>query len=92
MSLGGVEHVELELVGELLIEQLKAKLPFRERAGLDGIPQVAAVEIRIGAVDLDRFVPEHRLQAELRLPVKLDEGGAVFLIEQAEGVDAEALP
>ena len=89
-ELGRVENVELELVGELLVEQLQSELPLRERAGLDGIPQVAAVEVGIGAVDLHRFVPEHRLQAELRLPVKLDEGGAVFLIEQAEGVDAEA--
>ena len=35
---GGIKHVELELVGELLIEQLKAKFPFGERSGLDGVP------------------------------------------------------
>jgi hypothetical protein len=31
------------------------------------------MEVRIGAVDLERLVPDHGLQAELRLPVKLDE-------------------
>ena len=41
-----VEHVEVEFVGEVLIEQLQAQLPLREVAGLDGIPKVAAMEIR----------------------------------------------
>jgi hypothetical protein len=40
----------------------------------DRVPQVAAVEVRVGAVDLDRLVPHDRLQALLRLPVELDEG------------------
>ena len=47
------------------------------------------MEIRVRAVDLHGLVPDHRLQAELRLPVKLDEGGPVFLIEKAESVDAK---
>ena len=74
MSLVGVEDVEVELVGESVVEQLHAELPFREVAGLDRVPQVAAVEVGVGAVDLHRLVPDHRLQAELRLPVELDEG------------------
>ena len=73
-ELGGVENVELELLGELFVEELQAELPFREVAGLDGVPQIAAVEIGVGAVDLDRLVPDHRLHAQLRLPVELDEG------------------
>ena len=48
------------------------------------------MEIRIGAVDLDRLVPQHRLQPELRLPVKFDEGRFVLGVDQAEGVDAKA--
>ena len=92
MILVGVEHVEVEPVGEVLVEQLHAQLPFREVAGLDRVPQVAAVEVGIGAVDLHRLVPDHRLQAELRLPVELDEGRFAARVEQAEGVDAEALP
>ena len=73
-DLGRIEHVEIETVGKILIEQLELQLPFREIAGLDRGPQIAAMEIRIGAVDLHRLVPQHRLQAELRLPVKFDEG------------------
>jgi hypothetical protein len=73
-ELGRVEDVEVEAVGELLVEELDAEVPLREIAGLDRVPQVAAVEVRIGAVDLDRLVPDHRLHALLRLPVELDEG------------------
>ena len=57
-ELGRIEHVEVEAVGELLVEQLHAQLPFREVAGLDRVPQVAAMEVGIGAVDLDRLVPD----------------------------------
>ena len=88
-QLGGVEHVEVEVVGEVLVEQLQPQLPFREIAGLDRVPQIAAMEVGIGAVDLDRLVPDHRLQAELRLPVELDEGRFVLGVDQAEGVDAK---
>ena len=90
-DLGRVENVEVEAVGELLVEELEVQLPFREIAGLDRIPQVAAMEVRIGAVDLDRLVPDDRLHAELRLPDEFDEGGFVLGVDQPEGVDAEAL-
>ena len=73
-DLRGIEHVEVEVVGELLVEELHAQLPFGEVAGLDRIPQIAAMEVGIGAVDLDRLVPDHRLKTQLRLPMKLDEG------------------
>ena len=46
--------------------------------------------VRIGAVDLHRLVPQHRLHAELRLPDEFHEGRVIARIEQAEGVDAEA--
>lgn len=47
------------------------------------------MEVGIGAVDLDRLVPGDGLQAQLRLPVELDEGRSVILVEQTEGVDPE---
>ncbi len=49
------------------------------------------MKIRIGAVDLDGLVPQHRLQTELRLPVEFDEGRFVLGVDEAEGVDAEPL-
>ena len=72
-GLGGVEHVELERIGELVVEDLDAEVPLREVAGLDRVPEVAAVEVGVSAVDLDRFVPDDRLHALARLPVELDE-------------------
>ena len=78
-ELGRIEHVEVEAVGELLVEQLQAAAPTPGKSPrLDRVPQVAAMEVGIGAVDLDRLVPDHRLQAELRLPVELDEGRFVL--------------
>ena len=90
-DLGGVQDVELELLREVVVEELHAQLPFREVPGLDRAPQVAAMEVRIGAIDLQRLVPHHRLQAQLRLPVELHIGGLPFRVDEAEAVDAEAL-
>jgi hypothetical protein len=38
---GRVEYVHLETVGEILIEELHAQLPFREVPGLDRFQQLA---------------------------------------------------
>ncbi|MCW0414557.1 hypothetical protein NB689_000311 [Xanthomonas sacchari] len=89
-QLGGVQVVEREGVGLFLGEQLHAQFPFREVAAFDRLEQVAAVEVRVGAGQLHRLVPDRGLQAELRPPVELDEGAAAFRVEQAEAVDAEA--
>ena len=62
-DLGRVEHVEAEAVGVLLGEHLHGELPFGIGAGFDRFPQVAAVEIGVGAGDLDRFVPCERMRA-----------------------------
>jgi len=84
-----IEHVEIEAVGEGLVEQLHLQFPFREVARLDRLPEIAAMEIRIGAVDLHRLVPRHRLQAELRLPVELHEGRLILSVDEAERMDTE---
>ena len=49
------------------------------------------MEVRVGAIDLHRLVPEDRLHAELRLPVKLHEVRFPVGVDESEGVDAEAL-
>ncbi len=38
-DLGGVEHVEIEVVSKLLVEQLHPQLPLGKVAGLDRVPQ-----------------------------------------------------
>ncbi len=88
-ELGGVENVELEVLRERLVEHLQAEFPLRAVAALDGFPQVAAVIVRIGAVDLHGFVPHHRLDTQFRLPVKLDEMRPAVGVDQPEGMDAE---
>ena len=90
-QLGGIEHVEAEAFGLLLGEELERKFPFRVLAGLDRFPQVATVEVGVGAGDLDRLVPHQRVRAQLGRPVELDEGRLALLIDEAEGVHAEAL-
>ena len=83
--------IERQAVGGRLVEQLDAEIPLREIARLDRFPQVAAVEIGIGAVDLHRLVPQHRLQALLRLPMEFDEGGFARVVDQPEAVHSETL-
>jgi len=89
-QLGRIEHVEVEAVGGLLVERLDTEFPLREITIVDRLEQVAAMKVRIGAVDLHGFVPHHRDGAEHRAPVEFDEGGLALLIDQTEGVDAEA--
>jgi hypothetical protein len=43
-DLGRVEHIEGEPLGERLVEELQAQLPFGVIAQPDGVPQVPAVE------------------------------------------------
>jgi hypothetical protein len=74
-QLGRIEHVEVEAVGGLLVERLDAEFPLREIALGDRLEQVAAMKVRIGAVDLHGFVPYHRDGAQHRAPVEFDEGG-----------------
>jgi hypothetical protein len=38
-------------------EHLQAEFVFRVGAGFDRLPQIASMEIRIGAGNLDRFIP-----------------------------------
>ena len=56
-----------------LVEELHAEFPFGEVAGLDRVPEVPAMIVRVGAGKLHRFIPDEGVRAELRRPVKLDE-------------------
>ena len=72
-ELGRIEQVEAEGVLLVLRDQLHAQLPLGEVAALDGLPQVAAMEVGVLAGDLLRLVPGQAVDAELGLPVELDE-------------------
>ena len=62
-----------KLISELFVEELQAQLPFGIVAHLNRLPQIPPMEVRIGAIDLHRFIPDHRLQPQLRFPMELDE-------------------
>ena len=82
-DLGRIEDVERELLGLLLGDDLNAELVFGEHAGFDRLPQIAAVEIRIRAGELDRFIPHQRVRAGRRVPVKLDEHRLALGVDEA---------
>ena len=85
-----IEHVEIESVRLLFSKGLQREFPFRKIATVDRVPKVAAMKVGIGAVDLDRLVPDDRLCAELRPPVEFNEGRVAGIVDEPEGVDAEA--
>ncbi|MDH6438706.1 hypothetical protein M2158_007247 [Streptomyces sp. SAI-144] len=90
-ELRGVEQIEVERELVLLRHQLYAELPLRVLAGLDGVPQIAPVEVRITALALLCLVPHQRVRAQPRLPVELHEGAPALRVHEPEGVHTEAL-
>ncbi len=86
-----IEDVEREAIRLPLGEELEAKLPLGIRAGLDRLPQVAAVEVRIGAGDLHGLVPHERVRPGDGLPVELAEDALAVGVHQPKRVHAEAL-
>jgi hypothetical protein len=86
-DLRSIQDVEREILRELLIEELQAKFPLRKVAGLDRLPQVAPVKVRVGSIDLDRFVPYHRLHPQLGLPMEFNKCRFAFSVYQAKGMD-----
>ena len=90
-QLGGVQDVETESGRLLLGEDLQSQFVLGERAALDAFPEIATVVVRIGARDLDGFVPAQRVGASLGRPVELDEHGLAVRVDQAIRVNAEAL-
>ena len=72
-ELGRIEQVEVETCSAFLVEELHAELPLGKVAGLDRLPQIAPMKVRVRARDLHGLVPHQRLQAQLRPPVELDE-------------------
>ena len=72
-------------------EDLHAQLPLGERTGLDGVGEVAAVEVGVEAAEHLGLLPGEGVHAEPRLPVELHQGGRTLGVDHPEGVHAEAL-
>jgi hypothetical protein len=85
-----VEQVDpLERLIVAVGQELQAKLPLEERAVVDSVGHVAAVEIGVHSGRDLRFFPNERMHAGNGLPVELHEGGLASCVHEAEGVDAE---
>ncbi len=90
--LGRVEQVDaLEAVGAVVRHDLDTQLVFQERSGLDPVGHVPAVEIRVDPGGDLRFFPDQGVHTGGRLPVELHQAAFAGLVDQAEGVHAEAL-
>src|ERR1039458_6070630 len=85
-----VQMIEREAVRLLLREKLNREFPLGEIAGCDGLEHIAAMEVLIGAANLDGLIPNGGLQAELRTPVEFDESRFPFLVNQPETMYAKA--
>ena len=90
-DLGRVQNVEVETGRLFLIEGLNAKLPLGKSALGDGFIEIAAMEVRVRAIDLYRLVPDNRGRADGRAPVEFDEGRFAIRVDEPEGVDSEPL-
>ena len=69
-ELGRIEDIEIETIGGALVEALDAEFIFGEVALIDRFKQIAAVEIGIGAAELDGLVPDHGDGTRGRAPAK----------------------
>jgi hypothetical protein len=91
-DLGRVQQVDaLEGLIVGVGEDLDPQVPLGERAGLDRVGEVAAVEVRVGTGDQLRLPPHQGVDPGGRLPVELDQAGLAVGVDQAEGVDPEPL-
>src|ERR1019366_5936044 len=73
-QLGRVQMIKRKSVRFLLREKLNREFPLGEITRGDGLEHIAAVEVLISAGNLDGFIPNRGLQAELWTTVEFDEG------------------
>ena len=91
-DLGGVEQVDaLEGFVVAVRHHLHAEVVGRVGAGVDRVVQVATVEVGVVARRHLGLFPDLAVDALLRLPVELHQAGLARLVDEPEGVDAEAL-
>lgn len=88
---GGIEQIEAERQRLVLINDLDGELPLRSVAGLDGIPEVLAVEVGVLAGKNLRLFPHQAGLALKRLEVPLDELGRAVLLYEPEGVHTKTV-
>lgn len=90
-DLGGVEDVDAEIKGLLLVDDLHVQLPLGVVALLDGVPEVLAVEIGVPASGGLGLLPNEAGLSKRGLPVELYELGLALVVDEAVSVDAEAV-
>jgi len=91
-SFGQVQQIDaLEGFGAVVGHHLHTELPLQRRAGLDTVCHVPAVEVGVEALCQLGLLPQQGMDPRQRLPVELHQAGLAGLVDQAEGVDSEAL-
>ena len=88
-QLRGIQHVERQRIGRLLIDYLKAQFILDMVARGDCLMKVTPVEIRVGAVNLYRLIPQYGGRTQHGTPVKLHEVRLALRIHQPKRVHSK---
>src|SRR6185503_17535774 len=84
-----IEQIKREAVFVFLVDDLNPKLPLREVAFLDCLPEITSMKVRILAGNLLGLVPNDRVQTKQRFPVELNKARFAPRVYETKGMHAE---
>ena len=91
-DLGRVQQIDSRVgIGAVVRHDLHAQFVFERGARFDAVGHVPPVEVGVDACGDLGFLPHQRVHARDRLPVELHQARLPLGVDQAEGMDAEAL-
>ena len=85
-----IENIERERIGFGIAEDLNAEFPLHHATLIERFVHIAAMEIRVLAHQLLRFVPDERIRTEQRFPMELYIFRLLTGVYKTKRVDAEA--
>lgn len=78
-------------LADIILRIQETYLPLRVVSILNGLEQILTDEIRVLARHLLSFLPDHTGFTLQRLPVELDQLSGALVVDEAEGMDTEAV-
>jgi hypothetical protein len=90
-DLGSIEDIKVKLILSTLGANLYTEFPSREHALFDGGIEILSMKIGILATNLQRLVPNKRMDSKGWRKVELDERTNTVLIKKGESIDSKAL-
>lgn len=90
-NLGRIKQIETVLESVILAHNLHTKFPLRVVPGLDVVPKIRAMEVKVLTTNVLCFVPGERSQTLLRTEVVLDQHRLALSVDEAEGVHSETI-